>query len=834
MSHESSPRVSSLDADEGEGIINTWEELGADKSTEKGSNDTEDMVNVLSSMEAANILSSEGATFSTASVSPTDVFLTVGVLTVSGSFLTVSVIFTTASVATPYIRRSRGITIGSLQPMRIPIISAKDKGKEKVTETKVPQKNKLQEQIDAQVAREMEEEFARENQRLSEQAARDSEIARIHAEEDPKLMIEDYLVEILKYQAQQSKPSSKKEQRKFYMSVLKSHAGWKTEHFRGMTLEQIKEKFIRVWKHIIKQSTKDKEKELWVELKRLFEPDSEDQLGHIIKHSCMILRIERSMIHVSKMKSSLKHPLQNLCSAPILALPEGSKDFIVYCDASVKGLVVVLMQRENVTAYASRQLKIHEKNYTTHDLELGGVELNVWQHRWLELLNDYDYEIRYHSGKENVVADALSRKERIKPLRVRALVMIIGLELPKQILDSQTEARKPENINNEDVRGYDTIWVIIDPLTKSAIFVPMRESDPMEKLARMYLKEVVTRHVIPVLIIYDRDPRFASNFWRSLQKALGTSLDMSTAFLPQTLAEIFQQEIVRLHGIPSAIVSDKDPRFTSRFWKGLQKAWGTRLKFSTAFHPQTDGQSEHTIQILEDMLRSCALEKCRALICWDQVGERVIEGPEMIEVTNKKVFVAKEKLKEARTRQKSYVDKHRTTPSGKPLGKLRSLSGLLILISFHDLVPQDYNASSAVPCLFIHSIYVIPCLYIRSLSVMLSRISFHVLYGRSFKTLCLLNYALMKHHDYDIPVFFTKRGVTIMVSEPGYESVGSKDLTCEDWMVNTRTDADLSAAVQNALQTLLHQIREEFRTSSGPSDSGGNPPPVTIHTWLER
>nr|GFD49627.1 putative reverse transcriptase domain-containing protein [Tanacetum cinerariifolium] len=91
-------------------------------------------------------------------------------------------------------------------------------------------------------------------------------------------------------------------------------------------------------------------------------------------------------------------------------------------------------------------------------------------------------------------------------------------------------------------------------------------------------------------------------------------------------------------------------------WKGLQKAWGTRLKFSTAFHPQTDGQSKRTIQTLEDMLRSCALEWTGN---WDQVGERVIEGPEMIEVTNAKVAVAKEKLKEARTRQKSYADKHR-------------------------------------------------------------------------------------------------------------------------------------------------------------------------------
>ncbi|GJR69053.1 putative reverse transcriptase domain-containing protein [Tanacetum coccineum] len=155
---------------------------------------------------------------------------------------------------------------------------------------------------------------------------------------------------------------------------------------------------------------------------------------------------------------------QKLCSAPILALPEGSKDFIVYCDASKKGLGAVLMQREKVIAYASRQLKIHEKNYTTHDLELGAVvfslklwrhylygtkcmvftdhkslqhilnqkELNMRQRRWLELL-DYDCEIRYHPGKANIVADALSKKEREPPLR--------------------TEARKPENIKNEDVGG---------------------------------------------------------------------------------------------------------------------------------------------------------------------------------------------------------------------------------------------------------------------------------------------------------------------------------------------------------------------------------------------
>ncbi|GJX30684.1 putative reverse transcriptase domain-containing protein [Tanacetum coccineum] len=139
---------------------------------------------------------------------------------------------------------------------------------------------------------------------------------------------------------------------------------------------------------------------------------------------------------------------QKLCEAPILALPEGNNDFVVYCDVSHQGLGAVLMQKEKVIAYASRQLKPNEENYTTHDLELGAVvfalkiwrhylcctkcnvftdhkslqhildqkELNMRQGRWLELLADYDCEIRYHPRKANVVADALSRKERIKPL----------------------------------------------------------------------------------------------------------------------------------------------------------------------------------------------------------------------------------------------------------------------------------------------------------------------------------------------------------------------------------------------------------------------------------
>nr|GEU73257.1 putative reverse transcriptase domain-containing protein [Tanacetum cinerariifolium] len=288
---------------------------------------------------------------------------------------------------------------------------------------------------------------------------------------------------------------------------------------------------------------------------------------------------------------------QKLCSAPILALPEGSENFVVYCDTLHKGLGAVLMQKEKVIVYASHQLKVHKKNYTTHDLELGAVlfALKMWRH------------YLYGTKKANVVADALSQKERSKPLRVRALILTIGLNLPKKILSAQSEARKEENFINEDLHGMinklephadgtlrlnnqswishfgdlraliiheshkskysihpgsdkmyqdlkklywwpnmkakiatytatgqDTIWVIVDRLTKSTHFLPMREDDTLEKLTRQYLKEVVSRHVVLVLIISDRDGKFTLHFWKSLHKALGTRLDMSTTYHPQT------------------------------------------------------------------------------------------------------------------------------------------------------------------------------------------------------------------------------------------------------------------------------------------------------------
>nr|GEW79573.1 reverse transcriptase domain-containing protein [Tanacetum cinerariifolium] len=173
-----------------------------------------------------------------------------------------------------------------------------------------------------------------------------------------------------------------------------------------------------------------------------------NKLGHLTSQG---LHVDPARIEAVKKWTSPTTPTEKLCEALILALSEGNNNFVVYCDASYQGLGAVLMQREKSIAYASRQLKPYEENYTTYDLKLGAV---------LELLADYDYEIRYHPGKANVVADALIRKEQIKPLRVRSLVMTIHLKLPSQILEAQTEAIKEENIKSENLRGMDKAFKI--------------------------------------------------------------------------------------------------------------------------------------------------------------------------------------------------------------------------------------------------------------------------------------------------------------------------------------------------------------------------------------
>nr|GEU84617.1 putative reverse transcriptase domain-containing protein [Tanacetum cinerariifolium] len=297
--------------------------------------------------------------------------------------------------------------------------------------------------------------------------------------------------------------------------------------------------------------------------------------------------------------SNIAEPLTVLTQKTLL---DGSKDFVVYYDASGLGLGCVLMQRE--------------------------------------LFSDYDDEIRYHLGKANVVADALSKKERVKPKRiplkgdVRTLIMdeahkskySVHPGADKMYYDLRyrywssgikKDITEYERIAIDFVTklprtssGHDTIWVIVDRLTKSVHFLPMREDYKMDRLAGLYLNEIVARHDVPI-----------------------------------------------------SIISDRDSRFTSRFWQSMQAALGTRLDISMTYHPQTDGQIEFSYNnSYHSSVRCASFEalygrKCRSLILWAEFGEGQLIGLELVQETTEKISQIKDRLKVAHDRQKSYANK---------------------------------------------------------------------------------------------------------------------------------------------------------------------------------
>ncbi|GJY57583.1 putative reverse transcriptase domain-containing protein [Tanacetum coccineum] len=735
---------------------------------------------------------------------------------------------------------------------------AKDKGKAKMVEPEKPVKKKdlimydqevalnLQTQLDVEL--EKEERLAKQIEEVAnivewDDIDADYELAeRLQAEKQGELTIEErskLFVEPmdkrkkhfakLRTEEIKRKPPTKAQKKNQMSTYLKNMAGYTHTQLKNKTFEEIQMLFDKIMKwidsfvpmdsEVVKDRAEDSETrakessskragdELEKEKAKKQKIDDDQEEAEMKK--LMEVVSDEEGIAIDAIPISTKPPsimlrdfdredletLWNLMKAKHgYTMPEEGYDRVLWGD--LKTMFEPHVEDEVWKMQQVYRLKIHEKNYTTHDLELGAVvfalkiwrhylygtkctvftdhkslqhiidqkELNTRQRRWLELLSDYDYEIRYHPGKANVVADALSRKERIKPLRVRALVMTIGLNLPKQILEAQIEAIKPENLTAEDVggmlrqdlpkerlepradgtlclnnkswlpcygdlrtlimheshkskysihpgsdkmyqdlkqlywwpnmkadiatyvskcltcskvkaehqnpsgllvqpeipewkwekitmdfitklpktvNGYDTIWVIVDRLTKSAHFLPMRETDPMEKLMKLYIKEVVTRH-----------------------------------------------------GVPVSIISDRDGRFMSLFWKALHKALGTRLHMSTAYHPQTDGQSERTIQTLEDMLRACVLDfgkswdrhlplvefsynnsyhtsikaapfealygrKCRSPVCWAKVGDAQLYGPAIIHETTEKIVQIKSRIQAARDRQKSYANVRR-------------------------------------------------------------------------------------------------------------------------------------------------------------------------------
>ncbi|XP_071719004.1 uncharacterized protein [Rutidosis leptorrhynchoides] len=314
----------------------------------------------------------------------------------------------------------------------------------------------------------------------------------------------------------------------------------------------------------------------------------------------------------------LKH---KLTTAPILSLPEGNEDFVVYCDASRQGLGCVLMQRQKVIAYASRQLKVHEQSYTTHDLELGAIvfalkmwrhylfgtkctiftdhkslqhifdqkQLNMRQQRWVELLNDYDCEIRYHPGKANLVADALSRKEKIKPLRVRALNITIRANLVSQIRDAQLEAVKEEHWKDEAIKGL---------------------------IKQIEVKGDGTRY-------------FAGRLW------------------------------VPKYGELRKLVLDEAHKTRYSIHPGTGKMYHDIKEFYWWPNMKAD------VATYVSQCMTCAKVKVEnqkpsgSPLCWSQVGDRQLTGPEIIHETTEKIFQIQERLKTAMSRQKSYADVRR-------------------------------------------------------------------------------------------------------------------------------------------------------------------------------
>ncbi|GJW19242.1 putative reverse transcriptase domain-containing protein [Tanacetum coccineum] len=427
----------------------------------------------------------------------------------------------------------------------------------------------------------------------------------------------------------------------------------------------------------------------------------------------------------------------------------GVEDFVVYCDASNQGLGCVLMQRDKSVIYTD-----HKSLQHIFDQK----ELNMRQQRWLELFSDYECEIKYHPGKANVVADALSRKERVKPRRVRAMAVTIQSRVKGLILAAQGEAFKNENVLAEGLNGtdqqmerredgslyymdriwvplvggvkaehqrpsgllqqpeipewkwekiamdfitklprsssgHDAIWVIVDRLTKSAHFLAIREDYSMENLARLYIDEIVARH-----------------------------------------------------GVPTSIISNRDGRFTSRFWQTMQKALGTRLDMSTTYHPQTDGQSELTIQMLEDMLRAYVIDfgrswnihlplaefsynnsyhssicctpfealygrKCRSPVLWAEIGDSGLIGPELVQETTDKVVVIRDRLKDVRDRQKSNADNRRKPlefqVSDHILGRIGHVAYRLRLPKELSSVHDTFHVSNLKKCLADANLHVL-------------------------------------------------------------------------------------------------------------------------------
>ncbi|XP_073131640.1 uncharacterized protein [Henckelia pumila] len=429
--------------------------------------------------------------------------------------------------------------------------------------------------------------------------------------------------------------------------------------------------------------------------------------------------------HLTTCEKSFLVLKKKLMTAPVLAIPEGTGRFVIYTDASKSGLGAVLMQDGNVIAYASRQLKIHEKNYPTHDLELAAVvfALKLWRHYLYvaDALSRKSATLNRMTTQQELIADfERLRLKVVEPMEVCALSALTmvpsfldkirtGQASDQQLLtwklkdeakggalytvkdgivhhkgrkwvpavdslreDVMTEAHTvPYSIHQGSTKMFKDLQMlywwpgmkkdIVKFISKCLTCqqVKVEHQRPAGLLKPLHIPtwkwEDVTMDFVIGLPITQRR---MNSIWIIVDRLTKSAhfLPVRNNFSMNQYAELYIREVVRLHGVPARIVSDRDPRFTSNFWKSLHHGLGTKLAFSTTFHPQTDGQSERVIQILEDLLRACMI---------DFGGNWESKLP-LVEFTYNNSYQAtigmtpyEALMLTAQSRQKSYADKRR-------------------------------------------------------------------------------------------------------------------------------------------------------------------------------
>nr|CAE04199.2 OSJNBa0011E07.8 [Oryza sativa Japonica Group] len=451
----------------------------------------------------------------------------------------------------------------------------------------------------------------------------------------------------------------------------------------------------------------------------------------IARPMTQLVKKEKKFVWSEQCQESFEQLKEKLTSAPILVLPDIRKDFVIYCDASRQGLGGVLMHDGKSPKYIFTQ-----------------SDLNLRQRRWLELIKDYDLKVHYHPGKANVVADALSRKSHCNHLRTEGMAPELKEEIAQlnlhivphgqiNTLDIEPLLRtqiKEAQKDNEEIRevkerlapGFakefstdekDVLWINPKGSSQIGIFIAPRKYQDVPGSEGRYWWPNMKRDVAEYVALCDvcqkvkaehqrpagllqplRIPEWKwdeigmdfivglpktstgyDSIWVIVDRLTKTArfIPVKTNYSSAKLAELYMTRI-----------------FTSHFWEKVHEALGSYLAFSTAYHPQTDGQTERTNQVLEDMLRACALEfskdgeRClpyakfsynnsfqaslkmspnealfgrryRTPLMWSETGERAVFGPDIIQEAEEKVRLIRDRLKVAQSRQKSYADTRR-------------------------------------------------------------------------------------------------------------------------------------------------------------------------------